>query len=297
MIDNKKVNVNGVAIRAGISRNKIFYEKDELAKFAPTLKDRPILKDHEAKTDNTIGLVTDTFFNAIDNSISYMGWVKEDGSGITERIEDRRIKEVSIGAIVGRLVKESDDDDYMIAKDMVGLELSTTPTPGVVGTSINQSLDSNSPIIEKVELFNEFTKPEKKEEIIIENISTDEKSVNDNSIKEETKMVEETKIDVQSLVEEEVTKRLKVIEEKKQEEIRIAREKELQDENKRLKEEIAKKVETPKIVEDKTVGKVAKEIVDDKIDSELKGYNVERSKTGKFSLYTEDYSKLNNYRR
>ncbi|KKK56922.1 hypothetical protein LCGC14_3059680, partial [marine sediment metagenome] len=68
--------------------------------------------------------------------VTYEGWIKEDGSDILERIKDGRIHEVSIGAISGRLVKESEESDILIPKDMKALELSTTPIPGVRGTSM-----------------------------------------------------------------------------------------------------------------------------------------------------------------
>ncbi len=137
-----KINIGGVAVRAGLSLNKILYTPEELAKFAPTLNDKPILKDHHNITDNTIGLITSSSFNPTHVSVNYSGWIKEDGSGIIERIDDRRIKEVSIGGVVGRLVKENLEDDFFIAKDMRGMELSTTPTPATVGTSIKQTLSS-----------------------------------------------------------------------------------------------------------------------------------------------------------
>jgi len=53
----EQVRVSGVAIKAGVSRNRIKYTNEELAKFAPTLTGRPILKDHNATVDSAVGLV------------------------------------------------------------------------------------------------------------------------------------------------------------------------------------------------------------------------------------------------
>ena len=131
---DKRVSVNGIAVRAGISKNGIKYTAENLQKTAHELNDKPILKDHKAMTDNTIGRTTMAKFES--DSISFEGWVKEDGTGITEKIADGRIKEVSIGAMVERLIKENADDEHVIAEGIHYLELSTTPTPGVVGTSI-----------------------------------------------------------------------------------------------------------------------------------------------------------------
>lgn len=132
----KKIMINGIAITEGTSRNGITYTKKELHKFAPTLTGRPILKDHQALTDKTIGLVEKSDSLEQGKSVSYSGWVKEDGTDVVEKIKDGRIKEVSIGAIAGKLVKENEDDETIYAQDLVALELSLTPTPGVIGTSL-----------------------------------------------------------------------------------------------------------------------------------------------------------------
>jgi len=160
MNDSKTIKVSGVAIRAGVSRNGVKYLPEELAKFARTLENRPILKDHDARTDNAIGLVTKSFTTDMGESVNYAGWIKEDGSGIIERINDKRIKEVSIGAIAGRLVQESEDSDVVIAQGLVGLELSTTPVPGVQGTSLNNTLGklSEGKKVALIENVNSFTK-------------------------------------------------------------------------------------------------------------------------------------------
>lgn len=138
MVANK-IKVSGIAVTEGTSRNNIKYTSSELNKFAPTLNGRPIIKDHEATTDNVIGKVKEG--KSIDGGqrVMFEGWVKEDGTGIVEKIKDGRISEVSIGAMCEKLVRESEDSDVLVAKGMTAMELSTTPTPGVKGTSISQS--------------------------------------------------------------------------------------------------------------------------------------------------------------
>ena len=131
-----KITIKGIAVKEGISRNKRKYTSVELEKFAPTMIGRPLLKDHEGLTDNVIGKITDAYSNDGGKTVEYTGWVKEDGSGIIEKIKDGRISEVSIGAIAGKVVKENKDDDFIIPTNMEALELSTTPVPGNKGTSI-----------------------------------------------------------------------------------------------------------------------------------------------------------------
>jgi len=133
---NKKLTISGIAVKEGISRNKRKYIAKELEKFTPSMIDRPILKDHEGVTDNVIGKITEAIYDENTKSVKYSGWIKEDGTGIIDKIKDGRIKEVSIGALAGKVVKENKDDDIIIPTDMEALELSTTPVPGNKGTSI-----------------------------------------------------------------------------------------------------------------------------------------------------------------
>lgn len=151
-----KVIIKGVAVREGTSRNRRKYIAKELLKFAPTLIGRPILKDHEGITDNVIGKITEAFSNDEGKTVEYVGWVKEDGTGLLEKFKDGRISEVSIGAIAGKIVKEKKDDDIIIPIDMEALELSTTPVPGNKGTSI--TMENNNYTKEKIkEIIKEFT--------------------------------------------------------------------------------------------------------------------------------------------
>ena len=171
----EKLNVHGIAIKAGLSLNRILYLPEELAKFAPTLNNVPIIRDHINLTDNTIGKVTNTAFNNATTEVSYEGWIKDnEGKGTIERVKDSRISEVSIGAVAGRLVRASEDDDFLIVKDLRALEISTTPTPATVGTSIKQALKGISeaktvedyknvkPVSEQTAMINEsFSMPKK----------------------------------------------------------------------------------------------------------------------------------------
>ncbi len=154
---NQKIKISGVAVREGTSRNRRKYIAKELNKFAPSLIGRPILKDHEGITDNVIGKITEAFSNDEGKTVEYIGWVKEDGSGIIEKLKDGRISEVSIGAMAGKVVKEKKDDDIIIPIDMEALELSTTPVPGNKGTSANIEHIDNLSEENIKEIIQEFT--------------------------------------------------------------------------------------------------------------------------------------------
>ena len=206
MSDNK-LEVFGVAVRPGISKNGIMYTEEELNKFSGTLKNKPILKDHESKVDNIIGVVEIT--NSNQGVVEYKGWVKEDGTGIIEKIKDGRIKEVSIGAFCKQLVKENDDDDFVTAVGMEGMELSVTPTPGVKGTSLQQCLMSENHKLPIIENFNLNKKEENKmsEEVKTEKVETPvTEEVKKEEIKTESQPV---KIDVDTSKLDEALKKYK----------------------------------------------------------------------------------------
>ncbi len=175
----EKMDVSGVAIRAGLSLNRIFYSKEELQKFTKTLQNRPVLKDHDYRTDMTVGKIVKTKF--VDSAVEFKGWVADDGNNLLEKIRDQRISEVSIGAVCGRICKENEDDDFYIVKDLKALELSLTPTPATVGTSMHQAIEQMEnveepsdienikPVIENITLINEkFDIKESRKKVEIE---------------------------------------------------------------------------------------------------------------------------------
>ena len=171
----KEFPIKGIAVTPGLSRNGIMYTIKELKKFAKTMVNVPILRDHVNETLNAIGVVNQGKWSDAKEGVVYEGWIKDHAT--QERIEDGRIKNVSIGAIIGQLVEEKDDDngEFLLAKGMTSVELSTTPVPGVVGTSIGQALKK-------------FNKGEKLKKPIIENFGIENLDVlfskEKNSIKE-----------------------------------------------------------------------------------------------------------------
>jgi uncharacterized Zn finger protein (UPF0148 family) len=156
-----KVAVKGLAIKEGTSRNKVHYSAEELAKFAPTMAGVPILMDHNGNTLSSVGKVTKAESTDNGQTVMYEGWIKNYGDAqVVERAKDG-ILQVSIGAIAGRMVKESKDSDIVIAKDLQALELSLTPTPGVPGTTLivkKENYDLNEEEISK--MIEDYTKEE-----------------------------------------------------------------------------------------------------------------------------------------
>lgn len=145
-----KINVTGVAIREGVSRNNIFYSREELEKCVPTFKGVPILKDHNNTLENLLGRVNGAKAINRGESIVFSGWISN--QEIAEKIKQGLITEVSIGAKVEKLVKVKESDEVSIAKGITILEISCVSVAGVENTKIsisNESYKNRDIIIEK----------------------------------------------------------------------------------------------------------------------------------------------------
>ena len=75
----EKIRVCGTAIKPGVSRNGIRYLPEELKNFGPTMTSRPILKDHNASVDSTVGVVEMGNCNN-EGIVKFDGWINEDGT-------------------------------------------------------------------------------------------------------------------------------------------------------------------------------------------------------------------------
>lgn len=139
-MESEQIKINGIAIRPGKSRNGITYSREELNNFSKTMENRPILVDHKSDDyTKNIGLITNS--SSINGIVKYEGWIKDSNMGVIERIKDKRLKEVSIGAHVERIVEDEKGEIY--AEGLTCMELSIVSCPGVKGTSLQQALESN----------------------------------------------------------------------------------------------------------------------------------------------------------
>lgn len=125
--------IKGIAVAVGISRNGIVYEAEELKKAAKTLENKPLLLDHEAKIDNIVGKVVKAEFDGMDEVVRFVAEVMDDD--IREMIKDGRITDVSIGALVKEM-KENDDGN-LVAKGIEFVELSLVSIPGIASAKID----------------------------------------------------------------------------------------------------------------------------------------------------------------
>jgi len=274
MIESK-FRVHGIAVQPGISRNGILYTSEELNKFAPTMIGKPILKDHRSETDNAIGLVEKSNTPNKDGVVVFNGWIKDKPT--EEKITDKRIKTVSIGAIVKKLVRVHDDDDYVKAIGLESMELSTTPTPGVRGTDIRHSLESIkehkldkknkiTPIFEKIsdfKVFKEKVNESQNDNHINKKEVNKMTDVNENELREQilreqkAKTEEMAKLKEKALVEAKEQLRIEA-----EEKVKLAEEAKLKEEE--LKIKLKEEVKNELVAEKKKAMDIISEMKDSK---------------------------------
>jgi uncharacterized C2H2 Zn-finger protein len=132
----KGILVHGTAIKEVISRNGIKYVAKELEKATPSLKGRPILKDHKNDVDHIVGKVLDSTYHAEEKAIKFKGLITDER--IQQLIQHGLINHVSIGASVKTMHEEDNNGEKsMVAEGIEILELSVTPVPGVPSASIS----------------------------------------------------------------------------------------------------------------------------------------------------------------
>ena len=180
--DNKDFMIRGIAINETTTRNGVTYIAEELQKAAPSFRDKPILKDHDAKIENIVGRTTENVvWNDMNKSIDFEARIVDEK--IKGMIKSGLVKNVSIGAKVADIVEDK-DSGTLTAIGMEGLELSLVAVPGDPGAGIanamRESFDMKHSVIKFKQEVNQMSN---------EKIKNNEENTGD---KEETK--EESKV-------------------------------------------------------------------------------------------------------
>lgn len=138
-VQGKPLEVRGIAIDECISYNGVKYEAQDLILAAPSLVDKPLLKDHNNSVDALIGRVKEAWFEPTEKAVKYVADIMDEK--IKEMILDGRIKNVSIGAKVSELEKVINEDgsEYVIARGIDFMELSAVACQGVANASLTHS--------------------------------------------------------------------------------------------------------------------------------------------------------------
>ena len=139
----RRLLVEGIAVKSGVSRNKHLFLPEELMNAASSLAGKPILKDHDYTVENTVGKVTHSqaIHEGNDVVMPFKGFVMDDQKGTIEKLEEGIISEVSVGAYCDQMLKETEESDVLIPHGIHFMEVSLTPTPAVDGTSIARATE------------------------------------------------------------------------------------------------------------------------------------------------------------
>jgi hypothetical protein len=126
-VEGKPLRIAGVAMTAGMSRNRNVYTSEELSAFAPKLVGSPIYIEHVA-VPNAIGKVTNCTFDAQTKALQYEAEVYD--PTIAEKIRQGLIQHVSVGADYDSL------DSADVPHGLHNAELSLVAVPGIPETNI-----------------------------------------------------------------------------------------------------------------------------------------------------------------
>lgn len=131
--------IRGVAINETITRNGTMFVAEELSKGAESLKNKPILKDHDSTVDSIVGQVTNSQFSEANKRIEFEGNILDEK--IQEKINKGLIKSVSVGAFLKDVeeIKDEDSGETIAFKalgiDFVELSLVAVPADPNAGFS------------------------------------------------------------------------------------------------------------------------------------------------------------------
>ena len=141
-IVDKPLRIQGLAIKAGMSRNMNIYTPEELEAFAGKLVNAPVYVEHVA-VPNAIGRVVKAWWDPESQAVWYEAEIYDDE--LAEKIRKGIIQHVSIGADYETL----DVLDGKVPHGLHNAELSLVAVPGVPETNI-QVLESLRPAEEQV---------------------------------------------------------------------------------------------------------------------------------------------------
>lgn len=149
--------IQGVAINATTTTNGHTFLVDELQASAHTLRDRPILKNHENDVDSIVGRTTkDIEFDNTNSNIPFKGVIKD--KSMIQKIRNGLITTVSVGANVNDL-EETEEGNYIL-RGINFRELSLVAVPADEGATFTKAI---------AEMATKKTKPKEEEPMNEEN--------------------------------------------------------------------------------------------------------------------------------
>lgn len=194
--ENDEFFIRGIAINETTTRNGIKYIANELLNSASSLRNKPILTDHNNSVYSIIGRTTENVnYSENDKAVVFEGKIMDEK--IKEMINDGRIQNVSIGATVQELIEEK-EGSARIAKGIEFVELSLVAVPADPNANFGMVIQHAFDLKHAEE---EPEEEEKETENQIEPKQEDEQDVQQNQTKlnnEEEKMDEKNEKDLSS---------------------------------------------------------------------------------------------------
>ena len=118
--------IKGEAIHATTTRNGTIFLAEELTKSAKTLRNKPILKDHDNNIDSIVGRVTNKVsYDEASKAVLFEGKIKN--QDVIDKINNGLIDSVSVGAMY-KDIEYNEDNTYTL-RGIEFLELSLVAVP------------------------------------------------------------------------------------------------------------------------------------------------------------------------
>ena len=152
----KRFLIQGTAINATLTRNGVKFTEDELEKSAQSLRNKPLLKDHNNSVDSIVGKTTNNvFYDSTSKCVKFEAEVIDEGCKY--KIKAGLIGAVSVGCMVSEMEEE---EDFVIAKGIDFVELSLVAVPAdpnagiqtAISCSLKDKKKATETIPEKVEV-------------------------------------------------------------------------------------------------------------------------------------------------
>ena len=132
----KRFLIQGTAINATLTRNGVKFTEIELEKSAQSLRNKPLLKDHNNSVDSIVGKTTNNvFYDATSKCVKFEAEVIDEGC--KSKIKAGLIGAVSVGCMVSEMEEE---EDYVIAKGIDFVELSLVAVPADPNAGIQTAI-------------------------------------------------------------------------------------------------------------------------------------------------------------
>ena len=132
--------IRGIAINETTTANGHKFLGEELKKSAGTLKNVPLLKDHNTSVDSIVGKVKQANFNDSLRHIQFDAVVKD--KAMIEKIRDGLINSVSVGARVDPKDIEEVGEGVIIPRNIQFKELSLVAVPADSGATFGVALNN-----------------------------------------------------------------------------------------------------------------------------------------------------------